>query len=186
MEEIQDCMDKLGLNIKDNTNDLETKIFKELEIDENMDGLLQQRIRSIIFQLQTQNGTQKQLKHKLPSLPSKLQFSDTVDKDLADKPIPDKTNSPLSLPAYYKDMKNMFLNEMGPLIKQYTEQRFEAECNNEQCDQVIAQNGDDIYQCQCIKRISVFLKVYKTYYKEINTEKLSPNVCFNIVYCDPI
>ena len=179
-EEIQDAIENNSdINLRDNITDLKEKIFKALEI-ENCDRVSRERVMNIIFQLQQENGVLQVQWNKLNTL-SELRFSksENVEDEFKNN---EYDRMPLTPPLWFKEIVNMFLNEMGALIKDYTAERFKTECSFKNCDnENIRKHDNDIYKCPCIQRICVFLKIYKMFYKNINKEKILPNVCIYLL-----
>eukprot|EP01084_Bolivina_argentea_P049989 91921_1 len=163
LEQINEVIEEQKLNLKDES--LEKHICDALDI--NYKSPMQKRVQQNIFELQRQNGIpQLQL---LLSIPTPLQFSeDNEEEEL-------KRNYSLNVPqapSFYKDIKNMFLTEMNKLLNGYTKDKLWKECNNFNCNNEITKHNNDIYKCPCIKRICVFLKIYKQFYTQISTHTI--------------
>ena len=86
---------------------------------------------------------------------------------------------PCTHPAFYDDVRGLFVKEMH-LLSGYTEDRLREEWANTQCNAMLEDSDYDIDQCPCIKRLSVFLRIYHDFYEHIGAEVfLQPQVpCF--------
>ena len=183
-EEIEDALeDNSDIDITDDIIDLESKIFKALEINNR---LSRQRVQNIIFQLQKEKGVMNQRMNQLSLLLSRdnllrIAEKDNIHDELKNDPSESCEIQIVSPPPSFKDIKNTYMNEMKPLIKNYTKQKYKNECCFENCGDVnIKANGNDIYQCPCIKRLSVFLKIYQEFFEEIASSKMNSNVCYAV------
>eukprot|EP01084_Bolivina_argentea_P026282 48850_1 len=176
MEKIKDIIETTKLNLVDDNKELQKIICDKLDMH---DVLLKERVENNLFELKIQNQ-----QHCWPPnninfpQPTTLQFDDLETAEL--KQVDSNNSNIESLPSYYKDIRNMFLNEMSCALKDYTEQKLNIECTNNKCYKI--QNQNDIYNCPCIKRICIFLKIYKEHYQQINIEQYTGNMdqCFVI------
>ena len=85
---------------------------------------------------------------------------------------------PFMRPAFYADVRDLFVKEMGSLLSGYTEDRLREEWANTDCNAMLEHSDYDIDQCPCIKRLSVFLRIYHDFYKHVGAEDLPPHVMF--------
>eukprot|EP01084_Bolivina_argentea_P144964 254231_1 len=169
--------------------EIESKACERYEVDPR-DGLLHQRIKNVIVDLQKQNDM---FDPPLPELIGPMLSvcsDDDVNEALSNTTNEKKTalRKLLSI-KQVQAIKDRYRNQMSNLLQQKkygkdVKQSLVSECEDAKCNANM-EHTDDIdilHACPCIQRICVFLSVYHEFDDAINTLNVPPQLgyCFEL------
>eukprot|EP01083_Nonionella_stella_P264030 896175_1 len=190
LEKVKDIIDDAKYNLELTMNEeIESKACERYEVDPR-DGLLHQRIKNVIVDLQKQNDM---FDPPLPELIGPMLSvcsDDDVNEALSNTTNEKKTalRKLLSI-KQVQAIKDRYRNQMSNLLQQKkygkdVKQSLVSECEDAKCNANMEHTDDiDILRaCPCIQRICVFLSVYHEFDDAINTLNVPPQLgdCFEL------
>ena len=164
LEEIKDLKESYATSKNKIFGDFEIAVFKHYKIENQPQfKLLQERIRSIIIEMNIQNGY-NMLNQEVSANNKKDPLLLHVDASYIVKhPSMSKTASMTSINDY-SDIKREFKKLMAPLCssqQNLMEQYLDTSCHTKM------KQSENIFDCPCIERICILLKMYYKFQKLI-------------------